>query len=169
MENFKPSLERVMKDLQGLDYELQMFCYHKLNGRDTEAQSYLDTYNFQREQTLQELTQTQTELPTQMINELPLEDNTEQNEVITEPIKNIIESGEEPDVLPNLFQQTMTETGWKIKGKGKTRKLVRKDDDGNIIPGTEIEAGNWEKKGAKYISTNGDVYYSNKGEIEWVI
>ena len=109
------------------------------------------------------------ELPTQMINELPLEDNTEQNEVITEPIKNIIESGEEPDVLPNLFRQTITETGWKIKGKGKTRKLVRKDENGNVI--TEFDAGDWNQvKGkAKYISTNGDVYYSNKGEIEWVI
>ena len=78
MENFKPSLERVMKDLQGLDYELQMFCYHKLNGRDAEAQSYLDTYNFQREQTLQELTQTQTELPKiEEINEIDESSNIE--------------------------------------------------------------------------------------------
>lgn len=40
----KPTLEKVMEDLENFEYELQMYCYHKLNGRDDEAQTYLDTY-----------------------------------------------------------------------------------------------------------------------------
>lgn len=40
----KPTLEKVINDLKYLDYELQMYCYHKLNGRDEEAQTYLDAY-----------------------------------------------------------------------------------------------------------------------------
>lgn len=51
----KPSLEKVQKDLQHFDYELQMYCYHKLNGRDEEAQSYLDTYNSVQEALASEL------------------------------------------------------------------------------------------------------------------
>ena len=51
----KPSLEKVQKDLQHFDYELQMYCYHKLNGRDEEAQSYLDTYNSVQEALANEL------------------------------------------------------------------------------------------------------------------
>ena len=51
----KPSLEKVQKDLQYFDYELQMYCYHKLNGRDEEAQSYLDTYNSVQEALANEL------------------------------------------------------------------------------------------------------------------
>jgi len=55
MDKFRPSLERVMKDLNGLDYELQMFIYHKMNGREEEAQTYLDTYKYNAEKTKMEL------------------------------------------------------------------------------------------------------------------
>lgn len=52
---FKPSLAKVMKDLKNFDYELQMFCYHKLNGRDDEAQSHLDTYKNEQSKITEEL------------------------------------------------------------------------------------------------------------------
>jgi hypothetical protein len=38
------TLEKVMKDMQGFPYELQMYCYHHLNGRIDEGQTYLDAY-----------------------------------------------------------------------------------------------------------------------------
>ncbi len=40
----KPTLEKVKKDMDGMPYELIMFCYHKLNDRDEEAQTYLESY-----------------------------------------------------------------------------------------------------------------------------
>lgn len=36
------TLEKIQKDLKDFDYDTQMFIYHKMNGRDEEAQSYLD-------------------------------------------------------------------------------------------------------------------------------
>jgi hypothetical protein len=50
MKEFRPSLEKVMKDLDGFEYELKMYVYHKLNGRDAEAQTYLDTYRGEQKQ-----------------------------------------------------------------------------------------------------------------------
>jgi hypothetical protein len=54
--NFRPSLEKVMKDLDGFEYELKMYVYHKLNGREAEAQTYLDTYRCEQHQIKEELT-----------------------------------------------------------------------------------------------------------------
>lgn len=60
-KQFKPSLEKVMKDLDGFQHEIKMYVYHKLNGRDDEAQSYLDTYNEEQTQMKEELTVSLTE------------------------------------------------------------------------------------------------------------
>jgi len=40
----KPTLEKVQKDLENFPHEIIMYCYHKLNNRDEEAQGYLDAY-----------------------------------------------------------------------------------------------------------------------------
>ena len=40
----KPTLEKVQKDLANFCYEIQMYCYHHMNGRVAEAQTYLDAY-----------------------------------------------------------------------------------------------------------------------------
>ena len=48
MEDFKPSLEKVFKDLEGFTYETKMYVYHKLNGRDKEAETYLATYKHEQ-------------------------------------------------------------------------------------------------------------------------
>lgn len=37
-------LEKIQKDLEGFDYDIQMYMYHKLNGRDDEANTYLNAY-----------------------------------------------------------------------------------------------------------------------------
>lgn len=51
----KPTIEKVMADMKDFDYELQMYCYHKLNGRDEEAQGYLDAYFEQQDLIKEEL------------------------------------------------------------------------------------------------------------------
>ena len=51
----RPTLERVRNDCYGLDEELIMFLYHKLNGRDDEAQTYLETYKYNATQIKTEL------------------------------------------------------------------------------------------------------------------
>lgn len=55
MEDFKPSLERVFRDLEGFGFETKMYVYHKLNGRDEEAESYLSTYQYEQKQMKEEL------------------------------------------------------------------------------------------------------------------
>jgi hypothetical protein len=55
MADFKPSIEKVFKDLEGFGYETKMYVYHKLNGRDEEAESYLNTYKYEQEQIIKEL------------------------------------------------------------------------------------------------------------------
>ena len=55
MEEFKPSMERVFRDLEGFGYETKMYVYHKLNGRDDEAESYLNTYKYEQKQMKEEL------------------------------------------------------------------------------------------------------------------
>lgn len=55
MEDFKPSLERVFRDLEGFSFETKMYVYHKLNGRDDEAESYLSTYQYEQKQMKEEL------------------------------------------------------------------------------------------------------------------
>ena len=77
----KPSLEKVQKDLQYFDYELQMYCYHKLNGRDEEAQSYLDTYNSVQEALANEL------IPESQIEKLKAEEESEINQYTQESIE----------------------------------------------------------------------------------
>jgi hypothetical protein len=55
MEDFKPSIERVFRDLEGFGYETKMYVYHKLNGRDEEAETYLNTYKQEQKQMMEEL------------------------------------------------------------------------------------------------------------------
>jgi hypothetical protein len=43
------TLEKIMKDLNGIEYELKMFVYHKINKRNEEAQTYLDAYTYASE------------------------------------------------------------------------------------------------------------------------
>jgi hypothetical protein len=56
-KEFKPSLQKVMTDLDGMEYELKMYVYHKLNGRNAEAQTYLDTYHGEQRQIKEELSE----------------------------------------------------------------------------------------------------------------
>lgn len=51
----KPTLEKVQSDLKYIDYELQLYCYHKLNGREEEAQTYLDAYLYSQSEIKQDL------------------------------------------------------------------------------------------------------------------
>jgi hypothetical protein len=55
MEDFRPSIERVFRDLEGFGYETKMYVYHKLNGRDEEAETYLNTYKHEQKQMKEEL------------------------------------------------------------------------------------------------------------------
>jgi ferredoxin-thioredoxin reductase catalytic subunit len=52
---FKPSLERVESVLEGLDHEIIMYIYHKCNGRNEEAQTYLNCFCEEQRQMLREL------------------------------------------------------------------------------------------------------------------
>ena len=54
------TLERIQKAMHYFPYELQMYCYHKLNQRPEVAQTYLDTYNDMQEAIGRELTKTNT-------------------------------------------------------------------------------------------------------------
>jgi hypothetical protein len=49
------TLEKVKKDMSHFPYDLQMYCYHKLNKRDDEAQTYLDAFNDMQDSIGQEL------------------------------------------------------------------------------------------------------------------
>ena len=49
------TLEKIMRDLNGFDYEVKMYIYHKLNGRDEEAKSYLNAYLSDVDNTIEEL------------------------------------------------------------------------------------------------------------------
>jgi hypothetical protein len=49
------TLEKVKKDMSHFPYDLQMYCYHKLNNRDDEAQTYFDAYNDMQESIGKEL------------------------------------------------------------------------------------------------------------------
>lgn len=69
MEDFKPSIERVFRDLEGFGYETKMYVYHKLNGRDDEAESYLNTYKQEQKQMLQELQPQETPLKVEYIDD----------------------------------------------------------------------------------------------------
>lgn len=51
----KPTMEKIQRDMAHFDFEIQMYIYHKLNGRDGEAQSYLDAYFEQQDLMREEL------------------------------------------------------------------------------------------------------------------
>lgn len=55
------TLEKIQKDLEYFDHDLQMFLYHKLNGRDSEAESYLNAYKYEQNAIKKELILKQTE------------------------------------------------------------------------------------------------------------
>lgn len=38
------TLEKIQKEMKNFDYELVMYVYHTINGRNDEAQGYLDAY-----------------------------------------------------------------------------------------------------------------------------
>lgn len=76
MKQFKPSLEKVMKDLEGFSHEIIMYVYHKLNGRDEEAQTYLDTYQEEQQQMKEELAV----MTEEEINEFNKQQNEEQKQ-----------------------------------------------------------------------------------------
>ena len=53
---YKPTtFTKVQKDLHFLPYDLQMFCYHKLNGREEEANSYKLAHDMERAKARDEL------------------------------------------------------------------------------------------------------------------
>lgn len=49
------TLEKIKKDLSNFPYELQMYCYHQMNNRLEEAQTYLDAYKAMQEAIVEEL------------------------------------------------------------------------------------------------------------------
>lgn len=55
MKEFRPTLEKVMTDLHNFPHEIQMYVYHKLSGRDQEAETYLETYKTEQKQMKSEL------------------------------------------------------------------------------------------------------------------
>jgi beta-N-acetylglucosaminidase len=61
------TLEKVKKDMRDFPHELQMYCYHHMNNRIDEAQTYLDAYNDMQDSIKQELT---------TVEEIDDEDNT---------------------------------------------------------------------------------------------
>ena len=50
-----PTLNQVRKKLQGFDESLIMYTYHKMNGREQEAESYLQEFYEQQEELNQNL------------------------------------------------------------------------------------------------------------------
>ncbi len=61
MEMKKPvTLEKIERDLEHFEHDLQMFLYHKLNGRDNEAESYLNAYKYEQNAIKNELILKQT-------------------------------------------------------------------------------------------------------------
>ena len=44
------TLDQVTRDLKDFPYELQLYCYHKMNGRLDEAESYLNAYKEAQQQ-----------------------------------------------------------------------------------------------------------------------
>lgn len=44
-----PSLKTVQMKMKGFDETLIMYVYHKLNGREDEAQSYLNEYQYEQD------------------------------------------------------------------------------------------------------------------------
>lgn len=46
---FRPTFQKVQKDLAGFSDNIVMYVYHHLNGREEEAQSYLEEYKQEQE------------------------------------------------------------------------------------------------------------------------
>lgn len=68
-----PTLKMVQKKMKGFDEALIMYVYHKMNGRDQEAQSYLEEWQEEQEGIRNELAR-QTKLATE---QLAIEDQSE--------------------------------------------------------------------------------------------
>ena len=56
------TLKQVMRDMVNFPYELQMFCYHHLNGRYEEAQTYMEAYNDMQNELSEKLQIVQTKI-----------------------------------------------------------------------------------------------------------
>ena len=67
------TLEKVQRDLYNFPYELQLYCYHHMNNRLEEAQTYLDAYRAMQEAIVAELKEDPTK-----IEELEFEDTFEE-------------------------------------------------------------------------------------------
>jgi predicted translin family RNA/ssDNA-binding protein len=51
------TLEKIQRDLEQFPYDLQMYCYHHMNNRFIEAQTYLDAYQTMQKNIVEELKQ----------------------------------------------------------------------------------------------------------------
>lgn len=49
------TLEKLQRDMYNFPYELQMYCYHHLNGRLEEADTYLEAYKDMQNKIVEEL------------------------------------------------------------------------------------------------------------------
>lgn len=64
------TMERLEKEMGNrFGYELKMYVYHKMNGRDAEAQTYLDAYYAEQDKIKQEYDECERELKSQQIYE----------------------------------------------------------------------------------------------------
>jgi hypothetical protein len=64
------TMERLEKEMGNrFGYELKMYVYHKMNGRDAEAQSYLDAYYAEQDKIKQEYDECERELKSQKVYE----------------------------------------------------------------------------------------------------
>ena len=50
------TFEKVQKDVVGFSHDIQMYCYHQLNGRFEEANTYLETFKDAQDSIGKELT-----------------------------------------------------------------------------------------------------------------
>lgn len=63
-------MERLEKEMGNrFGYELKMYVYHKMNGRDAEAQTYLDAYYEEQEKIKREYDEGEMELKSQRVYE----------------------------------------------------------------------------------------------------
>jgi hypothetical protein len=64
------TMERLEKEMGNrFGYELKMYVYHKMNGRDAEAQTYLDAYYEEQDKIKQEYDEGERELRSQQVYE----------------------------------------------------------------------------------------------------
>jgi hypothetical protein len=64
------TMERLEKEMGNrFGYELKMYVYHKMNGRDAEAQTYLESYYEEQDKIKREYDECEMELKSQKIYE----------------------------------------------------------------------------------------------------